>query len=94
MNVWQRCSVIHPLISSRFFLKNTFGMLLMVKLVRHSNKFILFGCQTRNTVLMKMRYLIMNIMMSVGIASLERLKWIFMSRSEEWRISYGILRSI
>ncbi len=43
---------------------------------------------------MKMRYLILNIMMSVEIASLEQRRWIFMSQSEEWRISYGILRSV
>ena len=43
---------------------------------------------------MKMRYLIMNFMMNVGIASLEQHRWTFMSQLEEWRISYGILRYI
>ena len=61
------------------------------ELARRSNTFILCGYQIRNTVLMKMRYLILNIMMSVGIASLEQRRWIFMSRLEEWRISDGIL---
>lgn len=37
--------------------------------------FILYGCQIRNTVLMKICYLILNIMMSVGIVSLEQHKW-------------------
>ena len=64
------------------------------KLARHSDTFILYGCQTRSTVLMKMRYSILNIMMNVGIASLEQHRWTFMSQLEEWRISYGILRFI
>lgn len=61
----------------------------MEKLVKHFNIFILYGCQTKNTVLMKMRYLFLNIMMSVGIASLEQRRWIFMFQSEEWRFSLG-----